>query len=76
MTPESSSVKKLQEENEKLKATLSFYADINNWIQIVDGKYNLGKIWVYADYENRFMNPSITTENGERARKVLGEIDE
>lgn len=59
-----------------LKEAVEFYGKEENWFQIIDKQYNLGKIWVYADYENRFIDNSITTENGKKAREALKQIEE
>lgn len=62
---------KVSEYVKGLEAALEFYADESNWMQVIDGQYNLGKIWVYANPENKYLDGSITTENGERARQAL-----
>jgi len=64
-----SKYEKLEKQLKEAEKVIDFYADKTNWMKIIDGKYNLGKIWVYVDYENRFIDNSITTENGKKARK-------
>ena len=67
--------KKLKAENEKLKGCVEFYAKKENWYQIIDTQYNIGKIWVYTNPDNKYMDNSITTENGAIARQTLKEIE-
>ena len=63
--------KELEQQLKEAESVIEFYGDALNWAQIIDGKYNLGKIWIYADCENRFINDSMTTENGKIARQYL-----
>lgn len=51
---------------------LEFYGEVNNWMSLIEGQYNVGKIWVEVD--NLF--GQITTENGAHAREALKRLAE
>lgn len=55
-----------QEMNKAAMEVIKFYGEHENWCSLIDGKYNLGKIWVAT--ESGF---GMTTENGKRAREFL-----
>lgn len=55
-----------REDNRNLKEAVEFYAEHENWCQLIGSQYNLGKIWI----ENNDLIGSITTENGKRARQA------
>jgi hypothetical protein len=55
----------LREFKQKSLEVIGWYGDEINWMQLIDGRYNLGKIWESVG------SIGITTENGKRARQFL-----
>lgn len=66
-----SEIEKLQAENKKLIEALGFYADEENWCSLINGSYNIGKIWI-KDPQN---DMGLILESGKLARKALKELD-